>query len=387
MSMIRRPHAFLLLASLLAAQPALADDPPAFEGAVQPAETATLRWAPLAWREPVRVREVQEGPKGKGEVWLRLEAPGLDLAIDNARRRVGAAEQQIAWLTEDQATLAARQALPVANAKAKLAETETAAGWWKKHGRADAVLGKDLDLKKGRDRLGDEQEELRQLEHMYREARIDNQTQSLVVNRTRRDIERMQKMLEIGERELTQWRSVELPLVDAAKDRALADARMDLVVLARDQERETRRLADQLAEQRLALAGARQSLAHLEADRAALAVPGAPGRVSSRLEVGDLVNPGQDLGRLSGDGWVMEADVPAKAALQLAPGAAFEVEVPALDLKLKGKLERVADEAKVKDGKATVAVRIRLDTPAKLYANLPARAVPLAAAPAPAPAQ
>lgn len=137
------------------------------------------------------VESAQPGPVGKGAVLMRFKTDRIDEQLAAAERDLTLARIAFQKQTEDQKRAEEVQAMALRKAEV---DAQAAADWFDRFMKVE----KDLRLKEAdqrlqntRDSLADQEEELRQLEKMYEADELTEETEDIVLKRTRRQLERM----------------------------------------------------------------------------------------------------------------------------------------------------------------------------------------------------
>lgn len=330
MVLVRPALALLLLAATL---PAAAVEVVVGSGRFEAAPVGVAAWKPKACALPATVTQIQAktGPIKAGAVLATLSVAGMADAITEAKRNLAKAERDHKFLLEDAAALDQDLAAAALRAQADADAAAEKREHWQETGRADALLDSSQKLSQLEAGLRDAREELRQLEQMYKEARIDNSTQDLVVGRERRRLAQAEVDFDQNKRRHAHLEAVELPQADAALERADTEAQLRLDAEARRAAREKARMEDALAAASKADDAARRRLAELEADAAALAVTAsADGYLGDfTLKVGDKINPGQEVARIGGEsGGQVRFEVAPEVIGRLPVGAPVRLRWP-----------------------------------------------------------
>ncbi len=297
----RRPLLALLLLSSLAAVPALAAETVVGTGRYAEDALPAVVWQPKVLPGAAVVAQVvaQDGPVKAGDKMLMLTVEGVDEVLADTRRAVAKAERAVRF--EQAEAVAQTKELAAAKARA-VAQAEAAKGLrqrWQEAERANALAEAARQVENLEAQFKDSSEELRQLEKMYKEARIDSSTQDLVVGREQRKLRKIEKDLDLQRRRTAYYAKVELVQKDAEFERAETEAALRLGAEERRAAREEARVGDALEQAEKNLKQAQKKLVELEADVAALAVAvPADGRLSLALKAGDQVKGGQELAKL-----------------------------------------------------------------------------------------
>lgn len=237
--------------------------------------------------------------------------------------------------------------------------------------RARRVTEGEIELKANEDSVTDQVEELDQLKKMYKADDVVEETESIVMKRSERSLDRSRKYLAIRREANARLLAVELPReledLEHAATRATAEHARQAAAFPMELEKSRRELAK--AELELALEAKR--LARLEKDRggfelkapvAGLAVPGVltdgtwsgGDDVVRSLRDKEGLKPHQTLFTIVvGTALVVRARVPESSILDVAPGQKSELKLAAAPTrKLVASVASVARTSK--DGKFDV---------------------------------
>ena len=177
---------------------------------------ATRTWEVLLdadqWGGELEVVEaVPTGPVTKGQTLVRFKTDKIDDAMAAAERELNLARWGFQRQSED--AKRAEEELAVGKRKAEL-DHDAAELAWKRFQEVDKPMRlqeADLRLQGSRDNYADQEEELRQLEKMYNADELVEETEDIVLKRTRRQLARMKTFLGFQETRDNLWRTQDFP--------------------------------------------------------------------------------------------------------------------------------------------------------------------------------
>ena len=239
------------------------------KGDVVPLDAALIDFDPQAWQQPLRiVSVVPHGSKvNAGDVIIQYDTKKLDQAIADAESAAAVAEKALEI---------ARRELPVSEAlhPLELAAAERAGRIaaedlkrWQTVERKQTEEQARFGLKAAEEFLKYANEELRQLQQMYKDKDLTEETEEMILQRTRFEVEQAEFRLKNSRLNAEEQLSVEVPRRDEAVAAAAARAALDLekaratLPLRLDQQRLT------VAKEELERAQAARKLAELKEDR------------------------------------------------------------------------------------------------------------------------
>lgn len=328
-----RPFAALILLSVLAASPVLAAEVAVGSGRYEEDQVGVLAWRPKALAGPAKVAEVllQDGPAKAGAQVATLKVEGQEDVLADAKRALADAQRTLDFAQEDADAQEDELEAGALRARADLEAARERRKHWLASDRADALLDSKQKVDNLEARVKEDREELRQLEQMYKEARIDSSTQDLVVSRERRKLKTEEVELEQATRRHQYYAATELPQADAALERAENEALLRSQAETRRGAREKARVEGAAEGAKRALKSAKQRLADLEADVSALAITvPVDGRVEGlSLKPGAEVRPGQELAKVAAEtGGLVRIEVLPEALAHLPVGAPVRLRWP-----------------------------------------------------------
>jgi len=338
---------------------------------------AEVAFRPEAWAELVVLSAVRPGTiVKKGDVVLRLDARKIDESIRDLEAGCELSELAIKLLAADLAALERSAPLDLAAARLAKKAADEDLERYRKIDRAMAVKSAKQALKRAEDLLAYQQEELRQLEKMYKADDLTEETEEIILKRQRDAVERARFALEAAKVKADRELNVDLPRRDiAVRDTAERQAITWEKTKAAAPVTLTRTRLE-LAKQKRAHEQAAEKLGKLRKDRQAMTVkspiagivysgPCVDGnwpKLSQPLRPGTKLAPHDVVMTIvQAEPIFVRAAVPEKQLHHLKPGVegrAVPTGYP--DRKLKAKVEQISP---IPVSPGTFALRIAVDAP------------------------
>ncbi len=314
----------------------------------------------------------------KGEIVIQLDREPYEESLRNAQRDLRSAEIALheAEVQLDVAKRRQKLALQAAERADRVATEELKK--WVTAGREQRVKSIERSVQSARNSLEYQQEELRQLEKMYEADDLTEETEEIILKRTRDAVEAAQYYLERAEQSAKEAMEYELPrteenlhvaIREAAlaleEARALADTKIEKQQIALDKQRE------ELEKKHEALQELRQDRRLLEIkapyDGYAYYGESSQGKWSTLSAAQTMLQPGSSLkpntvvmtiARPSP--LVVQLSVPEAQIRHLEAGKRVTVRPLAFsDAELRGKIERVS-HIPVSDGSFEAVITVKL---------------------------
>ncbi|MEM1355075.1 MAG: HlyD family efflux transporter periplasmic adaptor subunit [Planctomycetota bacterium] len=261
-----------------------------------------LMYEPRAGSGKLRLVEVIEpGTRvSSGEVVMRLDAEGLDEKLEDAAFAVDQARRRLDWARLERELLAGDQEIALRRAELGLSDAELDWKLWEDVNKADKFLGAELDLARSEAFLEDEREELRQLEELYKGARLANQTQDIVLGRARRSLDRREQLVQIERRQYQQTIEVTLPRYERDLQNALTWQRVQGEIAEARMRLQMEKQEAEIDAARRGLDSAQRQLVRLQDDVESLVIKARSEGIVAGVaaEPGDNVQANQSLGQL-----------------------------------------------------------------------------------------
>lgn len=243
---------------------------------------------------------VSHGKVAAGQAVIKLKAPDMDEQLEDAREALAKAKLRFEWAQKEAEIAYAERAVAAERRELSLADTLAAHKRWDKFGKADAYRQAKLGMQRQEDRYADEAQELKQLEELYDGAKLASRTQDVVLGRARRSLAVSKQYLEIARRSHKVQMEQTLPNQERDMDNALrwmqaehanAAWRAEVAKIQQDWALDTSREAFE---------DAKEAVAELEADKAALTIKAEQAGVMTAigLKAGDKLKAGQTLATL-----------------------------------------------------------------------------------------
>lgn len=163
------------------------------------------------WGGELEVEEMAApGPVAKGAVLARFKSDKIDEALAAADRDVSLARIALQRQTEELARHEESQAVALKRAEIEAQNAEIALKRFLEWERDLRLKEADQRLQGTRDAIADQEEELRQLEKMYKADELTEETEEIVLMRARRQLERMKFSLVSQTKRDEVWRTQDL---------------------------------------------------------------------------------------------------------------------------------------------------------------------------------
>jgi multidrug efflux pump subunit AcrA (membrane-fusion protein) len=243
------------------------------DGAFEAEESAELVLRPEEWSALKVLEAAPHGTKvKKGDVVLKLDPEKLDLALDDVRRELRLAEIAAKQNREQLAALEKMTPLELEAGQRERRMAEEDQKYYFDVARAESLKRAEIYLKYYRSQLEYARQELAELEKMYQDDDLVEETEELVLKRQRDKVEMVEFMVHQQEISHDRLLKTTIPrrdeqITDAVQRQAIQwqKAKIDLPLILNRQRLEVKRKAVQL--ERL-----RKKLKNLEADRKLLTV-------------------------------------------------------------------------------------------------------------------
>lgn len=361
-----------LLALLLATAPLFAQaEEKALSGRLEAARSTDVRAELQAYGGELRVKwTATPGLKvKKGDKLAELEAPECAEALERAKESVVGAELSLAAIKDAMALHEAGFPEQYAGAQRRLERAREEFKHFKEVDRAVQVRSNELNLENSRNNIEDQEEELRQLERLYKGNDLAKESQDIVLNRSKRRLEQSKERHKMAEDRHERWIKVDLPRREQDMESAVKSAELEMQRMEQLKATGNAELRSRLIGAERRLADTKQHLAKLEADTAALVLVaphdgfvvagGASGNdgVSMPLQAGDKVGKGQAIAAvIDTSTLVLNVPVLANTRERYQPGTKVSVKSDELGVTVPGTVKLTG--MIVRDGKVTARVEI-----------------------------
>jgi RND family efflux transporter MFP subunit len=231
------------LAALGAGSPVLAADGPEreiveprrftrtieLEGRFAPRDAVEVSYDGEVYKGPLEVVDAR-GPRTvkKGEVLVQFDDEDAQRALHDAQREMDAARIRLARLQAEteQKQDARRRRLAVLEDALHRVEADLAR--WREHDKPMRIQQEAFGIEGMENRVKDQEEELEQLEKMYKEDDLTEETEEIVLHRARRSLDRMHTSLEFARDRQKELLEVTLPRKEEDLVRGVEDRKADL---------------------------------------------------------------------------------------------------------------------------------------------------------------
>jgi hypothetical protein len=164
------------------------------QGAVEPIETVEVLYKPEAYGGELEVVESSgEGPVQAGQVLVRFKTEKIDEQLESAEADLAIARANWQRLVEEGKRTAEGAAVALAQATADKSRADEALRKWKEVEKPLRIQEAEHDMKWTENWISDQTEELAQLEKMYKADDITEETEEIVLKRSRRSLEMSKK--------------------------------------------------------------------------------------------------------------------------------------------------------------------------------------------------
>jgi len=318
------------------------------EGTLDVVRRKRLKVVPEEFPGPYGVLEIL--PSGQlvesGAVLVRLETVTLDRLIRGAAEALEAAKIKAQATREDLETLKTANRLKLERSTQELKQAERDLKSFDKFGEEQMLQGKELALKQQEAWQSNREEELAQLEKMYKEAQLASETKEIVLQRARRDVALGREGLGLNRKSEKQLKEFDHPNQKEKLNRTVEQKREDLELFKAAVKSGELQKSEELKAADRAVRDASERLTRLENDLGQMAVraPFAGVFRHGGIEVGDKIAPHApfadflDLNRFEVKFLLTLRDLQAVRA-----GDKLQVRLPELpEVELEGKVEEIA---------------------------------------------
>lgn len=304
-----------------------------------------------------------------GDVLAELDSAEFGDAMTRASEDLQAAE--LGYKAAQEADEQHKRTFPLQLARAKrdMERSADALDYFIKTDRANRVRDAELGLESFRNNVEDQEEELRQLEILYKGNDLAKESQDIVLNRSKRRLAQSRERLAMAEARHKRWVDIELPRTLEDLTAGAEMAKIEYERLSRAEKAGNGELAMRLVRAERALKDAHKRRAELAAEKDAfkltaaydgiVLVGGMQGNdgVSAGIKAGDKLNRGQvvvtllDTSKL-----LLNVDVPLAKRADYAVGKEHTVSCADLGAQATGKV--VARAVIANGGRLTVQLEV-----------------------------
>ncbi len=328
------------------------------ESTFEPVEPAEVRFHFDAYQGEMTLQAVV--PHGqavrKGDVLLALDPKPLEKMVAAAENDLRVARAALRKAEDDAALGARADALALSETENNLKKAEDNLRVYDEVESKHILQRLDLGLKSYDDYVSDSQEELDQLEKMYKSEELTNATAEIVVRRARRSLERLKIMVAMARESAKVYREVEFPEQRKAHVFALEKARQALDGLKASQAQSKVQRDAELVKTRAAAEQQEEQLGKLRKDLGKFTARapldgrafygqfqqgqwGTADQLIQQLRPGEKAQPQQVLVTVCGPRTSVVADLPEANYLDARPGQPASVAPAAFpDEKIEGQV-------------------------------------------------
>lgn len=199
----------------------------------------------------------------EGDAIASIEAPDFAEELQNAQAIAQAARNKAAWCEHSLKWEAKLKDVRLARAKLGFEAAKAALEEFLAVGKADRITGADLGLRYNQDSIEDQEDELRQLDALYKGNDLAKESQDIVIKRAKRRLEQSRVRLKLVQNDYDRLVKSELPREEQNLKLNLENAKHDYESAV---ERNTQGLSESLSQcifARLELEGAEKRLQRL----------------------------------------------------------------------------------------------------------------------------
>jgi multidrug efflux pump subunit AcrA (membrane-fusion protein) len=355
------------------------------EGRLVPAKAHEIKLEPKRYGGDFVLAAAAEGDTIKeGALLLRFETEEYETQKRRAAMDLELARLKLEDKTEGHARQLRSWRIEDAGLREKLRRAEDDLQYFVEVQRPQRIEEAEHGLEGRRDRIADLKEELGQLEKMYKEDDLTEETEEIVLHRARRGLKRTLRSLEFSIAKHKRWLQESLGREQLDLEVKLEKAKLAFEGYEAGQRTRSREAEISLEKARMDLAKQEESFAELEADAELFEIRapmdggllpgswkqnGAAARAAAeRLEVGEKLSKGAVLLTvLPAESMRVETTVAEKDLLRVRKGLAAAV-VPVADPNTT--LEAVVEDVDKQGEKGKFGVRLRLETATDLMPGM-----------------
>lgn len=336
------------------------------EGRLEAARSLAIRLVPAAFRGPLVVREVvlRGGMVERGAIVLRLEDAEQKEALERARLELDEATARLELVREEHRIAEEDGATRLERARLAADRARRAIELHEQGDRERRLRGEQLRLARTGDGVGNQVQELEQLEQMYAGTSLADETKDIVLERARRSLERARESLALAEIDHSKFVAIEAPdrELDLANGAKWSAQELRHAEISQRLGAVRRRLA--FAESERKLRDLAERVEELEGDLAATEVraPASGLLTAIELETGDSISPRQAFARvLDATAFGIETTIGPQEMGWLTPEASVEVTLPAVPgLAVDGEVTEISRIGRPQNAGTAFPVRVEL---------------------------
>jgi len=210
-------------------EPGLVKTEVSLKGTFEARSATEMVLRPKAWSSFKVLKAVAHGAKvERGDVLVKLDMEDIDEAIVDSRRKVELAELAIKLAEQGLKTLEATTPLDLASAERSKRYAHEDLDRYLKIDRAMSERIANFNVETSKNYLEYEQEELRQLEKMYKADDLTEETEEIILKRQRDAVKRAEFYLKTDEMYRDQTLNITLPRRDVTEKESAVRADLSL---------------------------------------------------------------------------------------------------------------------------------------------------------------
>lgn len=258
----------LVVGGMAAAQEGRGEAEP-LAGTLQPGQVSELRLELKGYGGEVRLKSLLAPGMSvkKGDVVAEVELPEYPDALERATENVDLARAGVASL--ESALSHANESFKLHHERAKRGaeRAQQDLDFFLEHDKKNSIRNSEMGLENYENNIQDQEEELRQLERLYKGNDLAQESQDIVLNRSKRRLKQTKERYEMAKKDHERHVNVNLKRREEDLTSARDQAVLELKRLDAEAERGNTDLEGKLTRARRGLKDAEKALAELQADK------------------------------------------------------------------------------------------------------------------------
>lgn len=293
------------IASLSVGQERPEDEP--MSGRLEAAQATELKAELKNYNGELRLKMVvAPGTKvAAGDVVAQLDATEFERWLARTRENAQLAEQALTAAQDASDQYNVALPLQLQKAQRDFDRATEALDFFRKKDKQNRIRNSEMGIESFEFSIQDQEEELKQLEALYKGNDLAKESQDIVLNRSKRRLKQSKERFEMQKESHRRFVELEIPRIEQDMTAAVENTRNELERLKRLQEKGNFEITNRLVRSRQGVEDARKALADLEADAGAFVIKaphsglvmvgglGGNNSVATPLKAGDRVNRGQ----------------------------------------------------------------------------------------------
>jgi multidrug efflux pump subunit AcrA (membrane-fusion protein) len=237
------------------------------EGVLLPSEAYELKLKMKAYGGPLTIAAIApSGPVRKGDLLLELEQTHLKWALEGAENDLATAAASLKKAEADAELAGKSEALALRIQDDAVENAVAGKKWWDEVDGPQMLLSADLTVKKQKDSIEDQEQELDQLHKMYKSEELTNATADIVIKRAVRQLDLSKVYLKMQEDRCDKSKTFDYGIAKQKVIDGVEQAKQQLTALKIAQELAGVQRKASLASARIAVEQAQRKLDELKAD-------------------------------------------------------------------------------------------------------------------------